>query len=134
MSLNEIKIRLQQLGLKETPIRLKIILTLSRSDHPQTANDLLTKVKANKTTIYREIEKLVSLDFLSEVILGDAQRRYEISTKTHHHFLICSNCKSIIPIKMKHNFSKTEKIISNQYHFQIQKHDLEFIGLCHKCI
>lgn len=134
MSIDETKLRLRQLGLKETPIRVRILSILSKSDQPQTASDLLNKVDANKTTIYREIEKLISFNFISEVILGDGQRRYEISTNTHHHFLICSKCKTIISIKMKHSFSKTEKLINKQYNFHVQRHDLEFIGLCQKCL
>jgi Fur family ferric uptake transcriptional regulator len=134
MSTDDIKLRLRELNLKETPIRLKILSILSESGCPKTALDLIYKVRANKTTIYRETKKLVSSGFISEVILGDGQRRFEISTSTHHHYLFCSKCKKIIPIKMKHSFSKTEKFITNQYHFHVQKHDLEFFGLCQKCI
>jgi len=134
MSVDDIKLRLRELNLKETPIRLKILTILSQSDCPKTASDILKKVKANKTTIYRETKKLVSSKLISEVILGDGQRRYEISNSTHHHYLFCTKCKKIIPIKMKHSFSKTEKLITNQYHFHVQKHDLEFLGLCQKCI
>lgn len=134
MSNEEIKLHLQKLRLKETPARVSILSIISKSVQPQTAVDLQSCVKANKTTIYREIEKLASLGVISEVALGDGIKRYEMSTKTHHHYLICSKCKTIVPIKMKHNFSRTEKLISKRNHFYVQKHNLEFVGLCQNCV
>lgn len=134
MSTQEIKSRLKDFKLKETPVRINILSFLSKHSEPQTVSDILTIISANKTTIYREIDKLLTCKLISEIVLEDGMKRYEISTNQHHHFLVCSKCKKIIPIDMHHDFSKTEKQISQKKHFIVKRHNLEFIGLCQKCV
>ena len=126
--------KLKILGLRVTPVRKQIIYTLTDAKKPISASDLLSKIKANKTTIYREIEILLKKNYLNEVDFADGTKRYELSSLTHHHHLICVKCHKIEDVVLKENLQKEEIKIEKTNNFKILKHNLEFFGLCHNCI
>lgn len=133
MSIDEIRTCLRNLKLKVTPVRIHIFCTLSEAKTPVSAADLLLRIKANKTTIYREIDKLLTNGLISEINLGDGVRRYEVVSNSHHHHLICTKCKSVTKIDINDDFSEAEKSIAKTKNFKIQAHRLEFLGICHRC-
>jgi Fur family ferric uptake transcriptional regulator len=133
VSYEEIQLCLRELKLKITPLRVSVVSMLESSSSPVSALDLLSQSKANKTTIYRELETLLSSGLISEINLGDGVRRYEMATSPHHHHLICTKCKSITNVEIQDDFTETEKSIAKDKKFKIQNHHLEFLGLCQDC-
>jgi len=93
------------------------------------------------TTIYRTLDLLVRLGLINKFEFGDGQSRYEFKSgkkKEHHHHLICTNCGKIIDysdfIDEELEFiKKTEESLAKKYNFNIQDHNIEFLGLCEKC-
>jgi len=108
-------------------------MVLENSSFPVSVPEMMKFVKANKTTIYRQMETLTTKGHISEVDLGDGTKRYELSTKGHHHHLVCMKCNSIAECDINDDFSEIEISIRKQKKFQILKHSLEFFGLCHNC-
>ncbi|CAN5355688.1 hypothetical protein BH10PAT1_BH10PAT1_5310 [soil metagenome] len=115
-------------------IKTDLLNLIDKSSSPVSVPEILQKISANKTTIYREIEKFVSEGVIDEIDLGDGKKRYESIKLGHHHHLVCIKCKSITEFNLDDDFSTEEKKIKKTKKFTVLKHNLEFFGLCHNCI
>jgi Fur family transcriptional regulator, ferric uptake regulator len=111
-------------------IKQKILNLLENSDLPVSVPDILVKVKANKTTVYRELDQFLSDGLVKEVEFGDGKKRYEIE-KSHHHHLVCKNCGKIEDIEINEKSLLTK--IKTKSNFKIENHSIEFFGLCNLC-
>lgn len=90
----------------------------------------------NKTTIYREIKKLVSLGFLVEVFDLQDVVKYEFVFKKHHHHFICLKCKKIIPLKCFNENNFLEEFfqsIEKNYDISVNIDSLDLKGYCTQC-
>ena len=135
---NNIGEDLRKVGLKATPIRIAILDFLTKNHGPFTTQELFKELKTNKNlksldlaTVYRYMEKFLSVKLVSEHVFFDGTSRYEIEGSTHHHHIICTSCKRIdpifyCPVKLKIS-DKIKKGYTNI------SHTLEFYGLCPEC-
>ncbi len=128
---------LKSQGYKATPVRQAIIEILLATDTPLAITELIANLSKkdlhpNKTTVYREIEFLKGLEILQEVEFGDGKKRYEISN-THHHHVICINCKTIKDVSMDSDVDILGKKIMERMGFKPVGHSLEFFGICSNC-
>ncbi len=122
---------LKSLGSRITPIRTKMIQLLVDSKKPVSVSEILKLVKANKTTIYRELEFLMAQGLVNEIDFGDGKKRYESSHLDHHHHLVCTKCGEIDDVDLEDVELDTKAAMKSGY--QIQKHSLEFFGMCPRC-
>lgn len=110
---------------------MKVFELISKSDLPVDANYLIDKLKVNKSTVYRQIEKLIEDGKVIEVDFGDGKKRYELRSSHHHHHLVCRKCSTIKDVVLD------EKLIIKEFakrtDFKVESHTLEFFGLCSKC-
>ena len=86
--------------------------------------------KINKTTVYRNIEKL--LEFWE--ILEDFWKNWEkIYSKkiTHHHHFICDKCSKKENIWCFINLEI--KNLEEKFWFQVKNHSLVLSGICGEC-
>ena len=120
-------------GLRLTPIRIKIFELFSTASEPLSEADLQKSIAANKSTIYRELNTLLTKNYIAEVDFADGVKRYELSSLNHHHHLICVKCKSVQDVTLEENLSGEEERIFKQKKFQVAKHALEFFGYCNNC-
>lgn len=109
----------------------KIVKILSRLKKPIDANELVKRIGVNKTTVYRQIDKMVSSGKIISVELGDGKKRYELSSLTHHHHVICKKCGKLEDIMLNEDFLIKEVI--KRTNFKIETHNLEFFGFCESC-
>ena len=129
-------------GLKEkririTKIRQSMIAVFLDCEKPITANEMIAKLssqrsKANKTTVYRELDFLERENIIVKVRLADGETRYESANLEHHHHLFCLKCKRISPIKLEKSACalESESVAGG---FRVLGHSIEFSGLCAKC-
>jgi Fe2+ or Zn2+ uptake regulation protein len=84
----------------------------------------------NKTTIYRNLEKLETEGLLKKVILSDQKQFWEkIHSLSRYHFhLICTICDKI---ECRESISFFNFDLGQ---FQIQKTELNFFGKCQNCL
>lgn len=134
MTSEEISNLLKRKGLKQTSVRKSCIEYFSNASGPVDALSLIDKLNVNKTTIYRELTTLVEEHIISEIDFGDGKKRYELSSLSHHHHLVCIKCKSVSEYTVKTDLSKEEAQIKKEYSFTVQKHMLEFFGICKDCV
>ncbi len=92
-------------------------------------------------TVYRTLELLTHIGFLTRLITADGQNRYEFKPplpENHHHHLICLRCGQIWDttdfvqeeVDLVH---KMEKAIREKHRFLIADHQMAFYGFCPHC-
>ena len=91
-------------------------------------------------TVYRNLEFLRQHGMLNRYQFGEGRARYELKDdETHHHHLICTKCgkvkdySELIEREMK-LMKDLEKEIFQKYNFKTRSHQLDFYGLCDKCL
>ncbi len=134
--------KLKSKGYKFTPQRKAIVETIieHQGEHlsPEEIYDYV-KIKNPEiglATVYRTLQILVDLDFLSVLNLNDGFARYELNVTDksghHHHHLICVQCGKIIEVFGDYLVELEEKI-ETEYKFKINDHKLKFFGVCEDC-
>lgn len=90
--------------------------------------------QANKTTIYRELERMEKAGVVQKVILSDRKQYFELTERGHHHHLVCTSCDEMQDISLEDAQLITEaQTIGKKYNFLITTHTIEFFGLCKQC-
>jgi len=129
--------KLSNKGFRMTQARQTIVNLLDNSDHPMTARSIhktLIKIgsKVNITTVYRELDFLLSQNIIIKVPLLDNELHYEINSGEHHHHLLCQSCGQIQNLVLN-----SEKKLLEEAHsfsgFEIKRHSLAFFGTCQNC-
>jgi Fur family ferric uptake transcriptional regulator len=109
-----------------------------------TLKTLTSKFTAiNFTTAYRFLKELESKNLLQIHIWHHGERRFELRTPSphrltpkehdHHHYVICKQCQTTIPIPPTTTITLLQKKIQNTLGFTHLSHILEFFGICPKC-
>jgi len=130
--------RLGKEGHKITKVRRALAELFEMRHLPLTAAEigktLATKdVRADKTTIYREIEFFRAQGIVETVSFGDRNLRYERKDDDHHHHVVCLKCGTVIDVEMHDDLDAKERAIAKKTGYTIVRHTLEFFGLCPKC-
>jgi Fur family ferric uptake transcriptional regulator len=128
---------LQDKKCRITKVRQEIVKIFSDYSVPLSANrveELLSGagIGANKTTIYRELQFLLSKGYLTEVYLFPKEICYESSDLKHHHHLVCDRCGNVDNVT-DCLVKKLGKDVYKKKGFKIKRHTLEFYGICAKC-
>lgn len=114
-----------------------IINILEAATSPVSAEEIfqITK-KDNKTlalsTVYRIIEKLLQAKVIHEIIKDGDKALYELIEDEHRHYMICTECKKLIPIDMC-PFIELEHQLEKNTGFKITGHKFEIYGKCPEC-
>jgi Fe2+ or Zn2+ uptake regulation protein len=111
---------------------MNVLDLISGANLPVDANYLIDKLKVNKTTVYRQIDKLIQDNKIIEVELGDGKKRYEPKDLKHHHHLVCNKCGRLEDIKLDEKWIIKE--VSKKTDFKVERHSLEFFGTCVNCV
>jgi Fe2+ or Zn2+ uptake regulation protein len=101
------------------------IVELFEKSHLLSISDIHKKiVGADYSTVYRNVEQLVSEDKIKKIIFGKDNVVYEINKKTdnHDHFL-CIKCGDVEEIHISSNKLLTNHVVT----------DIIIRGLCYKC-
>ena len=94
-----------------------------------TAFNLKKKIGVNKTTIYRELARLVTEDLVLEVEFGDGKKRYELARLDHHHHAVCIKCDIVKDVKVDERY-----LYPKVKGFSLMRHSVEFFWLCQNCL
>jgi len=99
------------------------------------AEDMLRSmhIRANTTTIYRELQFMVAHGYITEVYLSPKSISYESADLKHHHFLVCESCGTIENMTNCH-VSDLETTVYKKNGFKVTRHSLEFYGQCARCV
>lgn len=124
---------------RNTLLRQNLISFFENSCAPKTAKELLflfqeKQIEIEKSSLYRQLEKLVEDDILEMSLDLSGQRQFELKNSHHHHF-ICQSCETQLELTdsklEKEIFSLSQKIQRQGY--SVRTHQFNLIGLCQNC-
>lgn len=130
--------RMKRCGHRASVTRDVLIDILNTAKQPLSVPEIITHMKekdivVNKSTVYREIEKLLNHDIIKEIYLETHKIRYEIANKDHHHHIMCVSCKRVDDVPIEKDVEHHEKTIEKKLQYTIVNHSLEFFGVCKSC-
>lgn len=133
----EIQDWLRSGNLRPTKARKFLFESLRSAQSPQSVPELQKalarkKYLPNKTTLYREIERLVMLGLLSKVQLSESRVSYELAGEHHHHF-VCQACQGVTKISFCETLMKTIGSALQSQGKKVTHHNFEFFGVCEQC-
>lgn len=135
---DELKAILRALNLKVTDQRLLILKVLNGGSRKHvTAQEIFEKVSEvdnsiGFATVYRMLRKLAESHMATEVRVGGAPARYELTQKNHHDHITCVQCGKICEFHNDEIESLQVKIAKN-LGFTLTSHVLELYGSCRDC-
>lgn len=123
-----------------TPLAKAILTLLKQHDGPLTVPAMLEALEKkhlhpNKTTIYRQIQKLKDARVITEVVLKNGIAFYEHSLHHHHHFF-CEACESVFCLEdeaLERSIHRFEDTITDKQ-FKVKRHEFNLYGLCRECV
>jgi len=110
-----------------------------------TAEEVFMHLKNNNpgigmATVYRNLEFLCQQGLLNRFQFNSDRAHYELNDdeRSHHHHIICKKCGlvkdySVFIDRELKLMKDLEKELSKKHDFDIETHDLSFLGLCNKC-
>ena len=133
-------------GYRLTIPRQAILDVLTKTSKHLSAEDIYMAVHklhptVGLTTIYRTLELLTQIGMVFKFDFGDGRSRYELTegpNTQHHHHLVCTGCGRIIDysdfideeVKV---LKLVEKVLSKKHNFNIDNHQIHFLGKCSEC-
>ncbi len=78
------------------------------------------------------------MGILNRLEIGEGKARYELAEVEHHHLIVCEKCFAVLKYsdfttREKDNFSELEKLIEETYNYSINRHVVQYYGLCPAC-
>ena len=123
---------------RNTIISSTVLTILKNASQPMPVKDIIAQlneesITANKTTIYRIINKLKQKKEISELTINKGATYYELRCDKQAH-LICNKCDSIRCLDLKEIMPLVklqQAAMSKQ--FEINSHELNVYGTCELC-
>lgn len=115
-----------------------ILSILKEADRPMSINDIYSQIvlqlpKIAKSTIYRNIDSLLSQSLIDKYHFKDKEIFYRIKANQseHKHIVICDECKKVFdlpscPIHALEDAMEGEGFI-------IKDHQIQITGICKTC-
>lgn len=122
-------------NLKPSTARILILGICINSDLPLDVDSVAEKMgnKAHLATIYRTLEKFVSVGVLERIDFQEGKFRYEFM-HGHHHHAVCNTCGKVENvIDSLTEVEAIENRVQKESGFRVTKHALELFGICNKC-
>lgn len=125
--------------MKQTPLLEQVLHIFSQTNGPVSVPELQIKlaekkVKPNKTTLYRMLEKLSNEKKIEQLLIDPKVTYYELKTHHHHHFT-CQQCESIQcleDIEIEKNIHQLEAELKKKG-LLVRNHQFSLSGLCKNC-
>ncbi len=132
---------LNESSLNHSSLRCYVLYKFVASGKPVSASEILQALsksgkKINKTSVYREIDKLLTRGVLKEVVLSGEKKMYELASLEHHHHLVCKSCGCVLDFhseELEKCIKGLEEGFKVNSGFEAEDHAIEFFGLCSKC-
>lgn len=138
--LYEIYEKVKEKGFKLTQQRKDIILVFYENrDYLLEPSQVFKKIlkkdkKINFSTVYRNIDVLLSAGILRKINMDDKVSTYELNNLgDYHHHLICIKCGKVKAIEAC-PYKEMDKSIFYENEFFPEDHKFEIYGYCKKCM
>jgi len=125
--------RLELRGHRVTPSRRRVLEALAAMPAHFTVDDLLQRTRAvGRATVFRTVKLLQDLNIVCRVLMEDGSLHYRLSTRGHHHHLVCRNCGRVEDFSTCDVSSLVDQL-ARSTDYDIEGHWLEVYGRCRAC-
>ncbi len=125
--------RLGLRGHRITGSRKRVLQALVEAPAHFTVEDVLRQAPdVGRATVFRTMKLLQDLNIVCRVLLEDGSLHYRLSTRGHHHHLVCRDCGQVEDFSTCDVSSLLEELSRNT-DYQIEDHWLEVYGRCSSC-
>lgn len=145
--LQDIKKKFEKFGFRLTRPRRLIINNLVQIEKHLSAEEIFSALQKENlgiglATVYRTLLILDEIRTLSKITLDDGKTRYRLLKKDetieHQHFVICKSCNKTIRYSNFTQeeislFKNIERDLEDKFNFNIERHVVEYYGLCSDC-
>ena len=135
---------LKRQGLRMTLPRRIIIETLALADSYLTAEELYHQLHSSHpgiglATVYRTMVLFHRLGIVTKLEVGEGKTRFELAEAEHHHLLVCERCHKVVKYsdfttQEKDGFAELERLVEKMYRFKINRHVVQYFGICPECL
>ena len=95
--------------------------------------DLLARVPwVGRATVFRTLKLLLDLNLICRVLMEGGNLRYRLSTRGHHHHLLCTQCGRVEDFT-RCDVSALVDELTRSTEYDIEGHWLEVYGRCSSC-
>ena len=131
--------RCREAGLRRTWALEELLKQLIQADRPLTlaaiAEAKELKNRCDKATVFRLLVRLEKNGILRRLGLHDRSAYYTMNLPGEHSdYLICTECGTIEKLDIACPVEELEVQISKESGFRKLYHELEFFGVCPKCV
>ncbi len=125
--------RLEMRGHRITASRRRVLDAILAQPGHFTVDEVLRDVrKVSRATAFRTIKLLVDLNLLCRVLLEDGTLHYRLSTRGHHHHLVCIDCGRVEDFT-NCDVQSLVRDLTRATDYEIEAHWLEVYGRCSTC-
>ena len=114
------------------------LIRLGKSGAAFSAEDLIRRLhrsnpRIGRATVYRSIEKLVSMKVLDRIDFSDGTHCFRLcGNESHHHHLACTKCHRVVDLDVCLDEDQIATI-GRRESFSIEDHAITLFGLCKDC-
>jgi Fe2+ or Zn2+ uptake regulation protein len=115
-----------------------LLSILRKADRPLSINEIYAQIvlqlpKIAKSTIYRNIDSLLSQNLIDKYHFNDNEIFYRIKadSKEHKHYVICEDCKKVFDLP-ECPIHDLEDAMEHEG-FIIKEHQIQISGICKAC-
>jgi Fur family transcriptional regulator, ferric uptake regulator len=131
--LSQTEALLETEGHRITSTRRGILKAIAAAEQPLTIEEIGDSVPdIGRATVFRTVKLLTELGVICRVTLENRGIRYVLSTSSHHHHLVCSNCGSVTEFESP----QLDQAIHEEAEaagFTLSSHTVELYGKCGNC-
>lgn len=131
--------QLRKRGFRLTPQREMVLVVLHHIGHPAGAEEIFARVaeksaSVERSTIYRTLDLLVSMQLVTVIDIGEKQQRlFElVENGTPHLHLVCRACGKISGVDLERLRPLMDQLLESEG-FHADWNNLTLPGLCQAC-
>jgi len=125
--------RLALRGHRLTASRRRVLEAVLAAPAHFTVDDVLRRTDGvGRATVFRTMKLLQDLNVVCRVLMDDGSLHYRLSTRGHHHHLVCRSCGRVEDFSTCDISAIVEQLGRNT-DYEIEEHWLEVYGRCSSC-
>ena len=125
--------RLRLQGHRVTDSRRQVLAVLMAAPAHFTVEDVMRQTPdVGRATVFRTMKLLQDLNVVCRVLMEDGSLHYRLSSRGHHHHLVCRSCGRVEDFSTCDVAAVIEQLVETTA-YQIEGHWLEVYGRCQSC-
>ncbi|MEX1254356.1 MAG: Fur family transcriptional regulator [Dehalococcoidia bacterium] len=125
--------RLEMRGHRVTGSRRRLLEALVSAPAHFTVEDVQRQTPdVGRATVFRTMKLLLDLNVVCRVLMEDGSLHYRLSTRGHHHHLVCRSCGRVEDFSTCDVATLVEQLTQST-DYEIEGHWLEVYGKCASC-